>query len=407
VGQQLLLAPVLLYVWGLETYGVWLLLAAIPSYLTLSDFGFTTIAKNEMTMRIARGDQTGAIETYQSVFLMLLVIALTFTIAISATFSILSIDSLFQIGAVSESSAKTVLLLHSGGMLLYQFTLLISSGFRGIGRPASEVWWSATARLGMLITIGVAALVSHEIVMTAVCMLVSQVVFTVLMYMALLRAAPYLHLGLAVASLTEIRRLFHPSFSYTVWIAASLILLQGPVILLGMTSSPAAIAAFSTSRTLVRLGISGMNVFNWSIMPEYSRLFGSDQFDRMRKVLLAHATVTAACIAGYIAFMVLCGPSLMEWWMSGKVKATEPMFALLIGAVAAEMAWGAAFIPLSATNRHVEVSYSYFALAVVSIVPLYLLARSTGADGVAAGGFLAQMIMLVVTVGFLLLRWRK
>src|ERR1700722_7582986 len=81
VAQQLLLAPLLLYLWGIEIYGVWLLLSAIPIALSVSDFGLTTIAKNEMTMRVARKNQQGAIETYQSVFVMLTGIALIITVA--------------------------------------------------------------------------------------------------------------------------------------------------------------------------------------------------------------------------------------------------------------------------------------------------------------------------------------
>jgi hypothetical protein len=55
IGVQILLVPILLHGWGIERYGVWLLLSSIPTYLTFSDFGFTFIAKNEMTMKVAGG----------------------------------------------------------------------------------------------------------------------------------------------------------------------------------------------------------------------------------------------------------------------------------------------------------------------------------------------------------------
>src|ERR1700720_275311 len=58
--------PVLLHVWGAPKYGDWLLLSAIPSYLTLSDLGFGNASGSDMPMRVAANDREGALETFQS-----------------------------------------------------------------------------------------------------------------------------------------------------------------------------------------------------------------------------------------------------------------------------------------------------------------------------------------------------
>ena len=61
---------------------LWRLAASVGAlaYLTLSDFGFTFIAKNEMTMKAASGDLQGALVTYQSVFMLLNVIVAAVTL---------------------------------------------------------------------------------------------------------------------------------------------------------------------------------------------------------------------------------------------------------------------------------------------------------------------------------------
>jgi len=63
---QLGSVPVLLHVWGVAKYGDWLLLSAIPSYLTLSDLGLGDASGSEMSMRVAASDREGALETFQS-----------------------------------------------------------------------------------------------------------------------------------------------------------------------------------------------------------------------------------------------------------------------------------------------------------------------------------------------------
>jgi len=57
---QLVSVPVFLRFWGAHLYGEWMVLSAIPTYLSLSDTGFGSVAGDDMTMRVARGDRAGA-----------------------------------------------------------------------------------------------------------------------------------------------------------------------------------------------------------------------------------------------------------------------------------------------------------------------------------------------------------
>src|ERR1700722_13658547 len=63
---QLVTVPVFLRVWGAERYGEWILLSAIPSYLSMTDMGFGNAAGNEMTMDVASGNRQRALQTFQS-----------------------------------------------------------------------------------------------------------------------------------------------------------------------------------------------------------------------------------------------------------------------------------------------------------------------------------------------------
>jgi O-antigen/teichoic acid export membrane protein len=182
------------------------------------------------------------------------------------------------------------------------------------------------------------------------------------------------------------------------WLAGGVLLLQGPIVVLGMVSSPAVIATYSTTRTLTRLGVAGMNLFNFSLMPEYSSLFGAGQFPQWRRTLKLHALIAAVCILGYLLFMALFGGLLMDLWMNGNIRTTEPLFGLLIAAVAAEMVWSAAFTPIAATNRHVEVSYVFAILAIFAVAAIYLFASAMGIEGVAACVLTAHVLMAAVTL---------
>ncbi len=64
--MQLVGVPVFLHFWSVPLYGNWIVVSAIPSYLSFSSVGFGSVAGNEMTMLVARADRAGALRVFQS-----------------------------------------------------------------------------------------------------------------------------------------------------------------------------------------------------------------------------------------------------------------------------------------------------------------------------------------------------
>jgi len=56
IAIQLLSLPLFLQHWDTSTYGAWLVLSAIPAYLSMADVGMVTAAGNKMTMAMGGGD---------------------------------------------------------------------------------------------------------------------------------------------------------------------------------------------------------------------------------------------------------------------------------------------------------------------------------------------------------------
>ena len=56
---QLVSVPVFLAAWGVPTYGEWLVLSAVPTYVALSDLSFSSVAGNSMVMLVAQGKRDG------------------------------------------------------------------------------------------------------------------------------------------------------------------------------------------------------------------------------------------------------------------------------------------------------------------------------------------------------------
>lgn len=407
VATQLVMVPVLLSAWGVERYGAWLLLSAIPTYLTLTDFGFTAIAKNEMTMSVARGQRDAALRTYHSIFALLSVIGLVVLATIGLGVGLVRLTALWPLAATTETQAKTVLLLLCANVLLYQFMLLGSAGARCVGRPAQEVLWGAAARLAEAILAGAAAWLGGDIVMAALAMLASRLVFTVAMFVWLRQIAPWLTLSLRQRATQEMHRLLGPSLSYMCYIAGHAVIGQGPVLVLGSIAGPHEVVVFSTTRTLARLGVSAANILTLSLTPEYSRLYGAGNHGGFRRLVMAGAGLVCAGTLVYGAALHALGALLLEHWTGGKVPLVEPFFSLLLLAVAGEMVWSAGFAPLAAINRHLTASHAFLALSIGAVALCFLLPTALAITGVAWALVAVNLAMVMLIVLLLARQWRS
>lgn len=375
VGIQLLLVPVLLHYWGAEQYGVWLLLSAIPTYLTFADFGFTMAAKNVMTIKVSGGDRSGALVVYQSIFMLLNLVAATIIIILLLGLPLARIGALFSLGPVSETSAKTVLFLLAANVLLTQYLLLLASGLRCIGKPTEEVMWGASARLMEGAVTAIAAALSDDIVTAAFAIVASRTAFNLATWARLRFLERWLALGRRHASLDEAKKLFHPSISFMLVSIGQALTIQGPVLILGAMGTPMQVVVFSTARTLARLGTSAINMINFAFTPEYSRLFGIGNFQQFAKLARFHLWATAGLSAIYVVALSLAGQWIIALWTAGRVSVDQTFFIVLLLAVAAEMIWSAELMPLASINRHVGLSRTFSALSVAGLGLCYVADR--------------------------------
>jgi O-antigen/teichoic acid export membrane protein len=402
IGVQFALVPILLHAWGTERYGVWLVLSAIPTYLTFSDFGFTYIAKNEMTIKVAEGNQHGALVTYQSVFLLLNIAAVCVGLLAGAVIWATQLGAIFTLGTVTENQAKLVLLLLAANVIFYQYFMLFSAGARSIGRAATEVAWAATARLATGIVTAVTALAGGDLVMAAALGLLTNLLFGLAFHQWLRRVVPWLFLGWSLSSRKEVKRLVNPSVSYMFVSIAWATITQGPVVVLGIIAQPLEVVVFSTSRTLARLGTSVMNLVNSATWPEYSRLFGLKEIARFTRIFRLNLAIALAGTAAFIPVTILAAHFILDFWTKGQVTVEQPFFTLLVLSVAAEMIWTTLFAPLAAVNRHITISYVFAVLSMIGVIGCYLLGGPYGLPGTVSALLAVHGVMIFVVIAQLM-----
>ena len=119
IGIQLVSLPLFLHYWDTATYGVWLMLSAIPAYLSMADVGMVTTAGNKMTMAMGKGDIPEANRVFQSAQLFMVIVCGTIAMLIVPLMlwaPIPGLESMDRRVALSAMSIGVLVALFGGGL---------------------------------------------------------------------------------------------------------------------------------------------------------------------------------------------------------------------------------------------------------------------------------------------------
>jgi O-antigen/teichoic acid export membrane protein len=391
--------PLLLSFWGLQLYGEWLMLSAIPVYLSISDGGFATAACRDMTMRAGAGDRKGALAAFQSTWILLLAVSVAIAILAFVCITFLPLRDWFGFAAMTETQVRIVLLLLAGHVLIGFQGGLLNGGFWVAGRyPLGMI---LVAAMQLLEFAGLAAAVSLGGGPTeaAIGYLSGRMVGTIIMWLCQRRVSTWLKLGLEHASLDEIKRLTAPAFASLALPLGNALNIQGLRLVIGLALDPAAVAVFVPLRTMSNLALQPRAVINRLIEPEMGLAYGAGDFSLFRSLFAKSCRLSFwGCFVGALLVGTFGGWAL-PLWTSGRIAMHWPAFVLLIAAVPVNAVWYTAFMVPYATNRHARIAVYYGLIyGVFCLVLARFAATSLGLAGAALALLLVESAMAVIVI---------
>lgn len=388
--------PLLLAAWGEKTFGLWLVISAIPSYLALGEFGFSSAAANDMTLATARGAHAQAREVFESVLALQTLVALSL-VAIVSTVVLLVPDRLLpQTATISGAELRVVWILQSFQAVATLSCGAFGGGFQSSGRYALGVFLNNSSRLMESLALIVGALLFHGFAAAATLMLATRLAAMLVMAVLLFRAAPWLRVGFRHASAAHIRRLARPALAVAVVPAAFAVSLQGFVLVVGATLSLDTVAVFSTVRTVTRTVIQAGGVINHAIMPELTRAFGAKDGLRVQRLIRLNLVSVLALNAVALALVATLGTWVVALWTRGRIV-PDPMLVIgLAGVAALHGFWLSRANLLLAVNRQSAFSYWFLAVSLLTVLAAVPAALAFGVEGLLLPLLAGESVMIVI-----------
>lgn len=395
---QLAGVPLFLHFWGVDKYGQWLILSAIPAYLSMSDFGFASAAANDMTMSVAQKRREGAVRTFQSTLVVLLLGGAVSGLVAGAVILLQTGIGLLPVSVISGAGVALVIVVFWGQVVVGLLSGLVQGGYRCDGNYAQGTFLANVVRLGEFVASMACLLLGGGFVAVALSVLVVRFVGTAALASGLRRRSPWLSFGVRASSRSEVKRLLRPALAFMAFPVGNALSIQGFVLVVGWLAGGPAVVMFSTYRTMTRFPLQMMGMINNSAWPELSRAFGEEDITRARKLhRMALVTSVWLMLLAMAALLVLAEP-LLRIWTAGQVPFERGLFLVLAAEVVANSAWYTSSVVSLSVNRFERIAVAYLVGTTVALAVSEGLGKLGGLLGIASALFMLDVLMSFVVL---------
>lgn len=385
--------PIFLSHWSPSVYGEWITINAIPSYLLFSNLGFSTVAGNEMSMMVARGDKDSALRVFQSCWwLIVLTLTLT-TLAVVGVLQFIHLSTLLNVHSISESDTKWTIGYLGVTILLGQLEGMMQSAYRSVDRNPFGSFLRSTFTLLAFAAMMIPVMMHLGPRSAARMFAIVSAAGIVVMGFMTKQAVPWISYGWKHASFAEIKRLATPAFAFMGFPMGLALNLQGTVLVISHVLGPVAVVIFGTARTVSRVALQMVQMVNTTFEPEFSKSFALREHVLIR-TLHRRACQSALLLSSAIVLLMIGGgPFFLHHWTEGKVPPSRDLLSILLLGVIVYSFWATSSTIMTATNQHKRLAVVYVGATGITVLVTWFAAHRYGLYGAAWSLLLSESLM--------------
>ncbi len=391
---RLLQVPVLISALGVDDYGRWLLLSSIPAWLSLANFGFGSVASNQMSMAVASGDLARARVVFTTTLLCIAGLGLALAPPLIIAAQYVPWDRVLGVPAarVQECAFAAACLVVS---IFIAFGDEVLGGRLRAARKTHLAMLMSSARPWIeLAAILVAVMFAKSFSAVALATLATTVLFSAAFAFASARLMPAIRARRSDFHRAQVREIFAHGIAFQAFPLGNALTFQGTLFVLQAVLGPAAVVTFATARTVVRTVSQLVEILNQSIWSEFSHLMGAGDFTRAARLhRLAVAAAFGAATCGAVA-LVAAGPLLYHLWLGKSLTVPRELFAVFVLALPLNAVWTTSSTVHMASNRHRGLALRYLGAASVSLAACAMLAHFFGLAGAALAVCVGDALLL-------------
>lgn len=387
---QLISLPLFLHYWDTSTYGVWLMLSAIPAYLSMADIGMVAAAGNKMTMSMGDGDVLEANKTFQSAQLFMTIVCCSLALLV------IPLVLLVPFPGLNTIDRRIALLALSAGVLLSLFSGLIETLYRSTGRYAVGAVFGNLVRLGEWLGSLLGLMFIGSFAAIALYSLAARLIGTMFFIWYAVRGNHGIKLGISLAEKSEVISLVKPAISFMTFPLANALSFQGITLLVGALFGPSLVAIFNTYRTIARISVQVTAMFSFAVWPEFSRLFGKGGMMAVESLFKRSAVFGIFQAIGLSILVFFISPMILDFWTHGRIKFDSGLMLLMLIYAAICGVWHVPRGLLMAINQPMKIAQWSLVVGVLVIALAWWFGRYWMLNGVAIAMIISELLIALV-----------
>ena len=390
IGIQLVSLPLFLHYWNTSTYGVWLMLSAIPAYLSMADVGMVTAAGNKMTMAMGKEDLTEANRVFQS--------AQMFMAIVCGSLALLVVPLVLwaPLPGLETMDQRMALSALSTGVLAALFGGLSEAVFKSTKRYATGTMMGNYVRLGEWLGAMLGLMLLGSFAAVALSALSMRLVGTVTAMVLASKGNHGLRWGMHAAQGAEIRAMVKPAVSFMAFPLANALSFQGVTLMVGALFGPVAVALFNTYRTIARVAVQVTAILSHALWPEFSRLFGQGGSAALERLYRRTSLLGAAQSLLLSLVIYFVSPLLLRIWTHGAIEFVPSLMLIMLLYAAVAGTWHIPRVLLMATNQHINLAYWSLAAGLLTVGLAWLMGSAFNLNGVVTAMLMSELFIAVV-----------
>lgn len=394
IGIRFLQVPILLSALGAKEYGYWLIISSLPSWLTLANLGFGSVAGNDISMAISAGENSKAFKVYSTTIALVSIIAFICSIIV-----IIIAPEIPWTKIMNISPSRQLEIVHS--IILLSISIFISFlaeafgvRFRAAHKNHIGVLLSSMRPWVELLFLMFFIKLNKGFQFISLSIFLSTFIYLLLIWWFSRKLIFELSFSPQYVDKSIIKNIFKKGIAFQAFPLGNAMLFQGNLLVIQSVLGPIAVATFATARTLVRSINQVLELINQVIWPELSHLIGSKNY---KKASQLHRTGVISAIvvsAMLVIILSLIGVPIYTLWTGKEISLSQNLLILFLIPIPFNALWFTSSVVHAATNQHESLSKRYLLGAIISVTCCYFFSIFFGLGGAAVSTIVLDILLI-------------
>jgi len=396
---QILTVSILILYWGVGLYGEWLIVSAIPSYLSFANFGLGDAMATKMSMHVVNNQKKKALRLFQSSWRIVTFVSVVAALSLIIVVMLTPFGSVFNIRQINEFDLSIVVTLFAIYIILGLQSSLLMGAYRCEGNYPEHAFITNSIKLLESI-IGLTFVVLGGGVVGLACIYVSiRVLGLVYLLLYLKNKSPWITISGGMFDISVVRKIIKPSLASISFSFGNVLINQGVVLIIGMFLGPIFVAMFSVYRTLSRVALKAIGIFNNIFLPEMTAACASNGKRTLRVLNRNLLRMSFQLLSIALFFLALFGEDIIYYWTLGKIEYDSTLFFFILLETLTYLLWYAGNVSITAMNKHARIVFWYLISNAASLVVMWFLLPIMGVVSAPISLAIGNMFVGLFAIG--------